>query len=156
MDLPGSQKVEILFFVYFFCVILLEKRSQTSGNLTFITSKTTQISPSAVKWCRGERNKRKTRNQKRGCGSCSCFSCSLISPRWFGTILWGRLIQFLCFPDTHPRGRMASTFSRLLTGRNASLLFATLGTSALTTGYLLKQQNVRADIRDQHKLFPAR
>uniref|UniRef100_A0A671G1B5 Creatine kinase S-type, mitochondrial n=1 Tax=Rhinolophus ferrumequinum TaxID=59479 RepID=A0A671G1B5_RHIFE len=51
---------------------------------------------------------------------------------------------------------MASAFSRLLTGRNASLLFATLGTSALTTGYLLKQQNVRAEARDQHKLFPAR
>ncbi|XDA77159.1 hypothetical protein R6Z07F_007302 [Ovis aries] len=56
--------------------------------------------------------------------------------------------------DTHPRGRMASTFSKLLTGRNASLLFATLGTGALTTGYLLNKQNVCAAAREQHRLFP--
>ncbi|XP_014406168.1 PREDICTED: creatine kinase S-type, mitochondrial [Myotis brandtii] len=49
---------------------------------------------------------------------------------------------------------MASAFSKLLTGRNASLLFATLGTSALTTGYLVNRQNVRAEAREQHKLFP--
>ncbi|KAJ8781853.1 hypothetical protein J1605_010601, partial [Eschrichtius robustus] len=58
------------------------------------------------------------------------------------------------FRDTHPRGRMASTFSKLLTGRSASLLFATLGTSALTTGYLLKRQNVCAEAWEQHRLFP--
>lgn len=51
---------------------------------------------------------------------------------------------------------MASTFSKLLTGRNASLLFATLGTGALTTGYLLNKQNVCAAAREQHKLFPPR
>ncbi|XP_023378443.1 creatine kinase S-type, mitochondrial [Pteropus vampyrus] len=50
---------------------------------------------------------------------------------------------------------MASIFSKLLTGRNASLLFATMGTSALTTGYLLNRQNVNAEARDQHRLFPA-
>ncbi|EGW07700.1 Creatine kinase S-type, mitochondrial [Cricetulus griseus] len=50
---------------------------------------------------------------------------------------------------------MASAFSKLLTGRNASLLFTTLGTSALTTGYLLNRQKVSADAREQHKLFPA-
>uniref|UniRef100_A0A8I6AQI5 Creatine kinase S-type, mitochondrial n=1 Tax=Rattus norvegicus TaxID=10116 RepID=A0A8I6AQI5_RAT len=49
---------------------------------------------------------------------------------------------------------MASAFSKLLTGRNASLLFTTLGTSALTTGYLLNRQKVSADAREQHKLFP--
>lgn len=59
-------------------------------------------------------------------------------------------------PDTLPRRRMASAFSKLLTGRNASLLFTTLGTSALTTGYLLNRQKVSADAREQHKLFPAR
>ncbi|ERE81679.1 creatine kinase S-type [Cricetulus griseus] len=57
--------------------------------------------------------------------------------------------------DTLPRRRMASAFSKLLTGRNASLLFTTLGTSALTTGYLLNRQKVSADAREQHKLFPA-
>ncbi|ELW70006.1 Ras-specific guanine nucleotide-releasing factor 2 [Tupaia chinensis] len=62
--------------------------------------------------------------------------------------------KILCFPDTHPRRRMASTFSRLLTGRNASLLFATMGTSALTTGYLMNRQKVCAETREQHKLFP--
>uniref|UniRef100_A0A8C2RYJ7 Creatine kinase S-type, mitochondrial n=1 Tax=Capra hircus TaxID=9925 RepID=A0A8C2RYJ7_CAPHI len=51
---------------------------------------------------------------------------------------------------------MASTFSKLLTGRNASLLFATLGTGALTTGYLLNKQNVCAAAREQHRLFPPR
>jgi creatine kinase len=51
---------------------------------------------------------------------------------------------------------MASAFSKLLTGRNASLLFTTLGTSALTTGYLLNRQKVSADAREQHKLFPPR
>lgn len=51
---------------------------------------------------------------------------------------------------------MASIFSKLLTGRNASLLFATMGTSALTTGYLLNRQKVNAEARDQHRLFPAR
>lgn len=51
---------------------------------------------------------------------------------------------------------MASAFSKLLTGRNASLLFATLGTSALTTGYLVNRQNVRAESQEQHKLFPPR
>lgn len=49
---------------------------------------------------------------------------------------------------------MASTFSKLLTGRNASLLLATLGTSALTTGYLLNRQNVCAAAQEQRKLFP--
>ncbi|XP_058381949.1 creatine kinase S-type, mitochondrial [Diceros bicornis minor] len=49
---------------------------------------------------------------------------------------------------------MASTFSKLLTGRNASLLFATMGTGALTTGYLLNRKNVCAEAREQHKLFP--
>ncbi|XP_073090655.1 creatine kinase S-type, mitochondrial isoform X1 [Manis javanica] len=52
-------------------------------------------------------------------------------------------------------GRMASTFSKLLTGRNASLFLATLGTSALTTGYLLNRQNVCAEAQEQHRLFPA-
>lgn len=51
---------------------------------------------------------------------------------------------------------MASTFSKLLTGRNASLFLATLGTSALTTGYLLNRQNVCAEAQEQHRLFPAR
>lgn len=51
---------------------------------------------------------------------------------------------------------MASTFSKLLTGRNASLLFATLGASTLTTGYLLNRQKLCAEARGQHKLFPAR
>lgn len=58
--------------------------------------------------------------------------------------------------DTHPRGRMASAFSKLLTGRNASLLLATVGTSALTTGYLLNRQNVCAEAREHHRLFPPR
>ncbi|XP_045141320.1 creatine kinase S-type, mitochondrial isoform X2 [Echinops telfairi] len=49
---------------------------------------------------------------------------------------------------------MASTFSKLLTGRNASLLFAALGTSALTTGYLVNRQKMYAEAREQHKLFP--
>uniref|UniRef100_A0A8D1V336 Creatine kinase S-type, mitochondrial n=1 Tax=Sus scrofa TaxID=9823 RepID=A0A8D1V336_PIG len=51
---------------------------------------------------------------------------------------------------------MASTFSKLLTGRNASLLFATLGTGALTTGYLMNQRSVCAEAREQHRLFPPR
>lgn len=59
-------------------------------------------------------------------------------------------------PDTHPRGRMASVFSKLLTGRNASLLLATVGTGALTTGYLLNRQNLCAEARGQHRLFPPR
>lgn len=58
--------------------------------------------------------------------------------------------------DTDPRGKMASAFSKLLTGRSASLLLATVGTSALTTGYLLNQQNVCAEAREQHRLFPPR
>jgi hypothetical protein len=55
-----------------------------------------------------------------------------------------------------PKKKMASIFSKLLTGRNASLLFATMGTSALTTGYLLNRQKVCAEAREQHKLFPPR
>uniref|UniRef100_A0A6I8P849 Creatine kinase S-type, mitochondrial n=1 Tax=Ornithorhynchus anatinus TaxID=9258 RepID=A0A6I8P849_ORNAN len=53
---------------------------------------------------------------------------------------------------------MASAFSRFFTGRSASALFATLGTlgtGALTTGYLLNQQNVSAGAYERPKLFPA-
>ncbi|XP_021111371.1 creatine kinase S-type, mitochondrial isoform X1 [Heterocephalus glaber] len=57
-------------------------------------------------------------------------------------------------PEPPPRRSMASTFSKLLTGRNASLLLATVGTSALTSGYLLHRPKVCAEALGQHKLFP--
>ncbi|XP_068781290.1 creatine kinase S-type, mitochondrial isoform X2 [Struthio camelus] len=49
---------------------------------------------------------------------------------------------------------MASTFCRLLAGRGAAALFAAAGTGALTTGYLLHQQNVNAAVQEKRKLFP--
>ncbi|XP_060091743.1 creatine kinase S-type, mitochondrial [Heteronotia binoei] len=49
---------------------------------------------------------------------------------------------------------MASTFSRLLAGRKTAVLFATVSTGALTTGYLLNQQNVKARFLERTKMFP--
>ncbi|XP_067424776.1 creatine kinase S-type, mitochondrial isoform X2 [Emydura macquarii macquarii] len=49
---------------------------------------------------------------------------------------------------------MTSTFSRLLAGRRTAVLFATVSTGALTTGYLLNHQNVRAGSHERQKLFP--
>ncbi|XP_010219841.1 PREDICTED: LOW QUALITY PROTEIN: creatine kinase S-type, mitochondrial [Tinamus guttatus] len=49
---------------------------------------------------------------------------------------------------------MASVFGRLLAGRGAAVLFAAAGTGALTTGYLLDQQNVKAAVHEKRKLFP--
>ncbi|XP_024072990.1 creatine kinase S-type, mitochondrial isoform X1 [Terrapene carolina triunguis] len=49
---------------------------------------------------------------------------------------------------------MTSTFSRLLAGRRTAVLFATVSTGALTTGYLLNHQNVRAGSHERRKLFP--
>nr|XP_006124427.1 creatine kinase S-type, mitochondrial [Pelodiscus sinensis] len=49
---------------------------------------------------------------------------------------------------------MTSAFSRLLAGRRTAVLFATVSTGALTTGYLLNHQNVRAESHERRKLFP--
>ncbi|KAJ6669793.1 hypothetical protein lerEdw1_000342 [Lerista edwardsae] len=49
---------------------------------------------------------------------------------------------------------MASTFSRLLAGRRTAFLIATVSSGALTTGYLLNQQNVKAGSFNRQKLFP--
>ncbi|KAL8203686.1 UNVERIFIED_CONTAM: Creatine kinase S-type, mitochondrial [Gekko kuhli] len=49
---------------------------------------------------------------------------------------------------------MASAFSRLLAGRKTAVLFATVSTGALTTGYLFSQQNVKARFLEREKMFP--
>ncbi|KAK1176587.1 creatine kinase S-type, mitochondrial isoform X1 [Acipenser oxyrinchus oxyrinchus] len=48
---------------------------------------------------------------------------------------------------------MASTFSRVLTGRRAAMLLASLGTGALATGYLMSDINYAGAI-ERRKLYP--
>ncbi|XP_034784155.2 creatine kinase S-type, mitochondrial-like isoform X2 [Acipenser ruthenus] len=48
---------------------------------------------------------------------------------------------------------MASTFSRVLTGRRTAMLLASLGTGALATGYLMSDTNYAGAI-ERRKLYP--
>ncbi|MBN3317597.1 KCRS kinase, partial [Atractosteus spatula] len=48
---------------------------------------------------------------------------------------------------------MASTFSRMLTGRKTAVLLASLGASALATGYLVSDTNQAAHL-ERRKLYP--
>ncbi|XP_006005418.1 creatine kinase S-type, mitochondrial [Latimeria chalumnae] len=49
---------------------------------------------------------------------------------------------------------MASTLSRLLGGRRAAMLLASIGTGALTTGYLMSHSDMNPRVFEQSKLYP--